>query len=91
MECGDVISMAAIIQGKEEDIGKGVLMGFAGSKFSRKVIPNGWCTIKVSSYTPTGGSEACPIPCGWKDQGKHKTVRDVEGRIILWPHSLVHV
>lgn len=35
MQCGNVILMGTIIEGKEEDIGKGVLMGFVGSKFSR--------------------------------------------------------
>jgi len=48
-----------------------------------EVVPKGWCTIKVSSYTPNGGSEVCPIPSGWKDQGKQKTIRDADGRIIL--------
>lgn len=91
MECGDVLCMATLVQGKQEDIGKCILMGFAGSKFARKVIPKGWCSIQVTAFTSCGGSETCPIPSGWKDPLKHKTVKDARGQIILWPEELLHM
>lgn len=91
MECGDAIHIAAIIKGRNEDIGKGVLMGLAGSKISRKVIPKGWCSIQVTSIMPTGAKEACPIPCGWKPPVKYKTLKDAEGHIILWSDELLHL
>lgn len=91
MECGDVVSMAAIIHGKQEDVGTAILMGLGGSKFLRKVIPKGWCSIKVTSYNATVASESCPFPCGWKDHMKQKTLKEAEGRLILWPESMLHI
>jgi len=90
MECGDVIRVFAILCGKKKEIAKGIVMGLAGTKYARKIIPKGWRAIKVTAYTCYGANEACPIPTGWADQVKQKTIKEANGRTILWPDVLLH-
>lgn len=89
MDCGDVVRMYALIGGTEVEVGKGIIMGLAGSKFGRKVIPNGWSCIKLTAYTFKGFGEACPFPAGWTDV-KQQTMKEANGKTIVWPNSFLH-
>lgn len=55
VDCGDVVRLLSEIGGIKKEIGKGIVMGLVGSKFSRKIIPKGWRSVKLTSYT-FGGS-----------------------------------
>ena len=89
MDCRDVIQVCALINGKGTEVGKGIVMGLAGSKFGRKVIPNGWSSIKFTADTCSGSGESCPFPAGWTDM-KQQTVREANGKTVVWPNSLLH-
>lgn len=89
MDCGDVVRVFAVVKGIQKEIAKGILMGLAGSKHARKVIPKGWRSIKLTAYKGTAGNELCPIPTGWAEVLKEMTVEQAEGRTILWPDNLV--
>lgn len=90
MECRDLVLLLAISGGKIEEIGKAIVMGLAGSKYVRKMIPKGWKLVKVYTYTIVGASEPCPIPAGWDGVLRYNKLKDAEGRNILWPDSLMH-
>ena len=90
MDCGDVVRMYAIIAGSKKEVAKGIVMALAGSKHAKRVIPKGWRCVKMTSYTGNAATEACPIPAGWADPVKYRTVKAAIGRIIMWLDSLLH-
>lgn len=89
MDCGDVVRVYDFTEGRKEEIGKGIVMGLAGSKYSKKVIPKGWRCIKLTSYTSTGAFKICPFPARWTEQSKNQTIKEANGQSILWPDMLL--
>ena len=67
IDCGDEVCFFAFTGGKKEEIGEGIVMGLAGSKYVRKTIPTGWRSMKVTSYTSTRASKICPFPARWTE------------------------
>jgi hypothetical protein len=90
MDCGDVVRMYASLDGRKKEVAKGIVMALAGTKHAKKVTPKGWRCVKITSFTSDAASEACPIPAGWADKVKYKTVKEAIGRTIPWPDSLLH-
>ena len=95
MDCGDVVRMYVVIAGRKKEVAEGIVMALAGSKHAKKVIPGGWRCVKITSFSSNLATQACPVPEGWSDQIKYKTVREAIGRTILWPdtfmHSILHI
>ena len=82
--------MYAIIARKKEEVAKDIVMALAGSKHAKRVIPKGWRCVKMTFYTSNAATKTCPIPVGWADPVKYRTVKEAIGRIIMWPNSLLH-
>jgi len=64
MDCSDVVYMSAFIGRVKKEVGKGILMGLSGTKYTQKIILKRWLSIKVTSYTSNAAGAACPFLVG---------------------------